>query len=105
HEFRVADFVTPTAQIRLRYVAADLNAASLIEAALDDFKIVAVECTDPGCATILGDTNHDGTVNGGDIQSFVGAILGTFDACADFNGNHAADAGDVPGMVNALLGP
>ena len=45
HEFPVADFVTPTGQVKLRFVASDEDAGSLVEAALDDFKIVALECT------------------------------------------------------------
>jgi len=36
HELRVADRVTPTATMRLRFIAADLNAASVVEAGVDD---------------------------------------------------------------------
>jgi choice-of-anchor B domain-containing protein len=50
HQFRVADFVTPTDQVRVRFVAEDAGSGSIIEAALDDFSIVSVQC--PGYATI-----------------------------------------------------
>lgn len=33
---RVADYVTPTSQVRLKFVAADLGAQTLVEAAIDD---------------------------------------------------------------------
>ena len=106
HEFRVADFVTPTAQVRLRFVAADLLNGSLIEAAVDDFKVTALDCIDvPFCATMLGDMNGDSTVNGLDMQGFVTALLGTYNPCADFNGNQQMDVGDINGMVDALLAP
>ncbi len=44
HEFQVADVVTPSAQIKLRFVASDEGAGSLVEAALDDFRITALVC-------------------------------------------------------------
>jgi len=56
HQFRVADFVAPTAQIKLRFVAEDANGGSLVEAAIDDFEIV-----DPGCGSIETLCFGDGT--------------------------------------------
>ncbi|HKX45075.1 MAG TPA: M12 family metallo-peptidase, partial [Planctomycetota bacterium] len=44
HQFDVADFVVPTAQVRLRFVAADLGTGSLVEAAVDDLRVVRVSC-------------------------------------------------------------
>ncbi len=45
HSFRVGDFVQPTANIRLRFVASDLAEPSLIEAAIDDMTVVDLSCT------------------------------------------------------------
>jgi choice-of-anchor B domain-containing protein len=45
HQFFVADFVAPTNQVRVRFVADDSGAPSAVEATLDDFSIVSVQCT------------------------------------------------------------
>jgi len=44
HEFRAGDIVTPSAQTRLRFIAADLGAGSLVEACVDDLSIFAYDC-------------------------------------------------------------
>lgn len=44
HTFRIADFVQPTAQVRIRVVAADQSPGSIVEAAFDDFEIFEVLC-------------------------------------------------------------
>jgi len=44
HTFRVSDFVTPSAQVRLRFIAEDLSPGSIVEAAIDDFEILTINC-------------------------------------------------------------
>lgn len=44
HEFIVNAFVTPTAAVRLRFVAQDLGVDSVVEAAIDDVTITRVAC-------------------------------------------------------------
>ena len=39
HTIRVADFATPTSQVRLRFVAADYGVASIVEAGVDDLTL------------------------------------------------------------------
>ena len=42
--FAISDFVTPTNEMRLRFIASDLGDASVVEAAVDGVKIEVVEC-------------------------------------------------------------
>jgi DNA-binding beta-propeller fold protein YncE len=44
HQFRVADFLPPTANMRLRFVAQDLGSDSIVEAAVDDLVVLPVCC-------------------------------------------------------------
>ena len=105
HEFRVADFVTPTSTVRLRFVASDLGSGSIVEAAVDDLVIGETRCS---CA-IPGDLDASGTVDGLDVQHFVNAMANDpfYAACADvatpFN-NFIVDTDDLAGFVDILLG-
>ncbi len=45
HTATVADFVTPTNQVRLRFLASDLGSGSIVEAAIDDLRIAAANCS------------------------------------------------------------
>jgi choice-of-anchor B domain-containing protein len=53
HNFVVSDFVTPTSQMRMRFIAEDINGGSIVEAAIDDFEVVRYDCN-PFCQTDLG---------------------------------------------------
>ncbi|MGE4620225.1 MAG: choice-of-anchor B family protein [Planctomycetota bacterium] len=46
HQFLVTDFVPLTASIRLRFIAEDVGAASIVEAAIDDLRVSEVLCND-----------------------------------------------------------
>ena len=46
--FRIADVITPTAQMRVQFLADDLGSGSVIEAGVDAFRVSGVNCTDPG---------------------------------------------------------
>ena len=59
--FRVSSVVTPTSQMRMRFIASDLGSGSIVEAAIDDFEVADVNCGD-GIGTLYCDavTNSSG---------------------------------------------
>ncbi len=97
HSWRVRDFVTPTANMRVRFVARDLATGSLVEAAIDDFRVTNIDCT-PN--TVVGDINGDGVVNAVDL----GLLLGNWGAAggaADLDNSGTVNAADLAILVNA----
>ncbi|MEM1452748.1 MAG: choice-of-anchor B family protein [Planctomycetota bacterium] len=67
--FRVRDFVSPTAQVRMRFIASDLGDGSIVEAAIDDFRIDDVECGDG-----IGTVYCDGVANStGGVATIIGS--------------------------------
>jgi choice-of-anchor B domain-containing protein len=48
HQFRVADFVPPTAAVRVRFRAADLGSGSIVEAGVDDLRVEDLLCAPAG---------------------------------------------------------
>jgi len=53
HQFTVSDFVVPTSQVSVRFVASDLGGPSTVEAAIDDFRVTRYGC-DAVCQNDLG---------------------------------------------------
>ncbi|GJQ31122.1 MAG: hypothetical protein HBSAPP03_30060 [Phycisphaerae bacterium] len=94
--FRVGDFLTPTATVRLRFIADDAASGSIVEAAVDDLVVRRWVCDQPACS---GDVNCDGATNGVDVEVQELAVGGDLsDYClpdADFNGDGAVNGTDV----------
>jgi choice-of-anchor B domain-containing protein len=93
--YRVRNFITPSANVRVRFVARDLAAGSLVEAGVDDFKIINVDCA----ASIPGDINGDGLVNAGDLAALLGS-WGATSGPADINGDGTVNATDLAILVS-----
>lgn len=68
-QFNIAEFVTPTNDIRLRFNASDLNAGSVVEAAVDGIAIEMISCggdapitIPPSAINVFRGTTTGGTV-------------------------------------------
>lgn len=96
--FRIADFVAPTSQMRLRFIARDIGLPSLVEAGVDDVSIVLYSCES---TSILGDLNGDGIVDGADLGELLAQWGGP--GSADLNGDGTVDGADL-GMLLAAWG-
>jgi hypothetical protein len=77
HEFTVSDFVTPTSDMQLRFVASDEANGSLVEAAVDDLTVTRLLC-DTACQQDIGfggPGNMAITLCGGDLSTGNDATL------------------------------
>ncbi len=96
--FRIADFVTPTSTMKVRFVPSDTGTGSVVEAGVDDFTVVGVSCTPPyGPA----DLNQDTFVNGGDLAILLSG-WGTANGDVDHSG--VTDGSDLALLLSAWTG-
>ena len=91
---RIADFMTPTSSMRLRLQARDLDSGSLVEAGLDDLRIIGFDCT----ASRPADLNSDGVVNGLDL-AVVLSQWGTAGS-ADIDGDGTVGGSDLAALLS-----
>lgn len=59
HSFQVSSFVTPTANVRVRFIAKD-DVGAVVEAGVDDFRVARVNCST--CQPIIGSSSGPGTL-------------------------------------------
>ena len=85
-QLRVADFVAPTSNVRLRFLVSDTGAGSLVEAALDDLEILDHDCT---TVTLTGVTPSSGSFDGGELVTLTGTEF-TPGTSVTFGANPAA---------------
>ncbi len=88
--------LAPTATLRVRFSAADLGSASLIEAGVDDLRLVQ---TQPCPMTCTGDVTGDNMVNFDDLNAVL-AAWGTSDPSGDADNSGTVDFDDL----NIVLG-
>ncbi|MDX2114336.1 MAG: hypothetical protein SFZ24_01775 [Planctomycetota bacterium] len=96
-EFNVQDFVPLGSAVRVRFIASDLAGGSLIEAAVDEFRIEAVSCVAPPACP--GDANGDLVVDFGDI-TVVLAAWQTAGPVGDVTNDGAVNFGDITEVLN-----
>jgi len=86
HQFKVADFVVPTANVKVRFVASDEGSGSVVEAAVDDFALIGVQCEAltadvTALAAASGGTVHfdlaGGAGHANDLYLLLGTLSGT----------------------------
>jgi len=86
--FVVSDFVMPTDEVRVRFIAEDADPGSVVEAAVDAVQIVSCE-SGSDCAADLtgpgGDGVPDGTLTSDDFFFYLG-LFADGDAGADLTG-------------------
>lgn len=71
---RVADYITPTANTRVRFIAEDASSGSVVEAAVDAVEVTYRECTDAAVGCSFADIAEPfGTVDFFDVSAFLTA--------------------------------
>jgi hypothetical protein len=89
--FKLNGLITPSAQVKFRFRATDATGA-VVEAAIDDFRLIGLTCP----VSRPADLNGDGIVNGIDLGIFL-AYWGT--TGGDFDGNGTTDGADLATML------
>jgi len=100
----VADFVTPTDQVRLRFNVKDNPNDSVTEGGLDAFSITSIECIPYGS----GDFDVDGDIDMSDFAAFQACFgLPSAGGCepADMTGDELVDLTDFAAFSAVLSGP
>ena len=95
--FEVSDFVSPTIELRVRFIASDFGDGSVVEAGVDDLRVEVRACTsrlgDIGDG--FGNPNPDGVVDFGDflrMLTLLGPCPGGVPGC---EGDIADDLGNL----------
>ena len=108
HQFILNDeTISLSDQIKFRFIAEDIyydgdngSGGSIIEAAVDDFKILVFN------DGLSGDANYDGQLNVQDVVIIINMILGGIesDFIADMNNDGGINIQDVVLLLNLIIG-
>ncbi|MFZ2875655.1 MAG: M36 family metallopeptidase [Phycisphaerales bacterium] len=105
HAARVGDFVAPTNTTRVRFIADDSGTGSIVEAAIDEFRVVQPVCVPPQPCD--PDFNQDGNVDQDDVNYLINVIGGGANpsgADPDFNQDGNVDQDDVSALIDVVAG-
>ncbi len=91
--FRIADFVEPTSQVRLQFIAKD-DVGAVVEAGVDAISVGGLVCEDPmtDCAP---DINMDGQLDFFDVSALLNGEV-------DYNGDTQFDFFDISQFLQAF---
>ncbi len=98
HEFAVSTFVTPTATVRVRFIAEDAGSGSIVEAGVDDFKVTASDCA-VACTGDLDGDHGRGLADLGIVLANFGLPNRTPQQ-GDFDGDTDVDLTDLGVMLS-----
>jgi hypothetical protein len=96
-EWDLGSFIPLTDSVRLRFIASDFDPQSLVEAAVDLFRLREIRCAPAGNPA---DLNGDGVVDGADL----GILLSAWGATghpADLNRDGIVDGADLGMLLSA----
>ena len=109
--FVLSNFIDLSDEVQFRYIASDLlnpgdvgSGGSLVEAALDDFKLEIINIQ-----TQFGDINYDGSVDVLDAIIAVSIVLGEYSPSddqfenIDFNNDDLITVQDIVNLVNIII--
>lgn len=110
HSLWVGDFVSPSSQMRIRFEASDDANGSVVEAALDAFKVTTYNCVPPTCCIgTTGNVNTIGIVDLSDLSALVSYLTGggyVLPCAEEANINNVGivDLSDLSALVSYLTG-
>src|SRR5262249_12558679 len=89
-------------RLRLRFQSGNVPCGNSVFGEVEDY---TVSVTAGSICACMGDLTGDALVDGEDIPSFVGCVLGAGGscACADFDGSGTSDAADVAPFAMKLI--
>lgn len=106
HSFDPSTLIPLTSTVQMRFIASDLDLGSIVEAGIDDFRVVEQICSE-GPNFLRGDPNGDGSVDISDTVAilaylFEGLTLSCIDA-ADIGDNGQVNIADAVAVVSYLF--
>ena len=99
-EFLISDFVPNTESFQIRFISADIGDGSIVESAVDEFRLLACIDNGPICP---GDVDGNGTVDFNDLVSLLSAWDSTCSGCPeDVDGSGTVGFDDLIGLLSAF---